>query len=235
MDQKTRMRDRIQVLLRQAETATSYEAEAMTTAATELMLQYSITPEDLEQPEHADHIMWRDYLLNGPYVDALVVGVSTLSRALNAECILLHAYGEHRHFLHGRKARGNAIRLIAHVSDLDNVINLLRSVTRQALTAATRWAELMLMHHKVKVTPQDRRSFLLGYFTAAAEKVDSDRSRIATEQDAHGELARADRWAAVRNWARNEFDLDEKELFTGVTSGSDFGLDYGRSANVGRA
>lgn len=221
--------ERVRALLAKAEDegATPAEAEALSAKAAELMAKYGIERAMIgalrpERDKPAD----RRFVIEEPYATTKLVLLNGLALAMGCQAIKLS--GEKRVTLH----------VFGYESDLDRAELMYTSLLVQ-MHRATVYAERSIGSYDRKHIRAWRRSFMLGYITAANRRVkeveDAARGNAMAEETTgkSTELVLVNREVAVKNAYKAAYPRTTSHKLT--YSGTGYGQGYreGQRADIG--
>ncbi len=233
MSQPDDLLDRVRKLLAKAEDegVTPHEAEALTAKAAELMARYGIDRAMLGalRPE-SDLPADRVFDLDNPWAAVKAHLLSGLASALRCQCVLLN-----------KRQPGSRLHVFGYASDIERADILFTSLLVQMARA--------LAAQPVPATAPStkawRRSWMLGYSSAAVSRVRAAEDQAAAAADAQSAasggngpstaLVLTDRSLIVRNRARQAYPRTRQTRVTYTGNGYNSGYREGQKADIGGA
>jgi hypothetical protein len=211
----------------EAEGVTPAEAEALTGKAAELMARYGIDQARLNAARPgADELTNRQITVENPWANVRVFLLAGILGAMRCQAVQLT----------GRDG-GAKIHMFGYASDLDRaellytslLVQMARGLAAQQIPPGTRSPKAW------------RRSWMLGFASAVAERVRAAESRAAGQAEAEDQasggtstaLVLADRSLAVKNAARAEYPQTRSTRITYSGRGYGSGHEAGRRADIG--
>lgn len=171
----TKIRERIALLLRKAESTTPEEAEALTEHAERLMLRHGIdmVQVQLAQGRRTEDIVKRSIFAQGVYGRAMVNLVCNVARAMGGVETIYY------------RSDGNRYRidLFGYKTDTMMAETLVTSLMLQASAALKHWWRHERDYYYPKDRTKARRDFIVGFGQGAANRIKETRRRVVAEAE----------------------------------------------------
>lgn len=231
-----RMLDKIQKLLRKAESTTPEEAEALFEKAQQLMARWAIDEAMLARAggdEKPDEIIEHRMVIGGIYHQAFWQLASIVGQ------------NNHLRILKGRPAtwsneKGSVIYWVGYSRDVNRAEMLFASLQLQATSALKTWYADWKVEHSFLPSMEQfkaRRTFIFGFadgagsiMTRAARHARDAVKAESTDSGTGMELALRDKATSVNDWIDRRYGRLRASRSRGVDSGGGGSYGSGRSA-----
>lgn len=224
--------ERIQALLRKAETTTPEEAELLTAKAEQLMLKYGIDRALLNSRStgEKERIELVKIPLKGIYAKAYMDMMYSIAMA----------YGNVRAFFTPVKQSDITLTIVGFESDVSQLKVLLASLQLQAVVALNTWVKSVDMSDYTAMEKfKARRTFIKSFGEGAASRIRKTRASAVKEAESSTpgtEVVLRDRATAVDEFMDANFTLGKsrgRREKSGGYAASSAGYEAGQNANTG--
>jgi hypothetical protein len=223
--------EKIQLLLRKAESTTPEEAQALTEHAERLMVRYGIEQARIAaesgKPMSSEPIVERKVWFGGTYSNLEV----------DFRSWIVVAFGDIQTYrIMRRHTNQRALVVVGHESDVGRAMVIADSLRLQAATALEKWWSRIPGYERRSLSTGERtrlrRDFLASFASAASKRIKETRRQAVEEVKGTGtDLVLASRMTAVQQHMDGVGDLARarRRSYEGVGAG----LEAGRKANIG--
>lgn len=224
--------ERIQALLKKAETTTPEEAELLTAKAEQLMLKYGIDRALLNSRStgEKERIEVLKIPLKGIYAKSYMSMMYSIALA----------YGNVRSFYTERKQSDITLTIVGFESDVAQLKVLLASLQLQAVVALNTWVKSIdTSTYTAMEKFKARRTFIKGFGDGAASRIRKARTSAVQEAESTtpgAELVLRDRATAVDDFMNANYTLGKsrgRREKSGGYAASSAGYKAGQNANTG--
>lgn len=220
----TSMKNRIEKLLRLAESSNAHEAELATKKAEDLMVQWGIDVAELNE-EDGDDITQVERYYEGLFKEVMPNFVNAVAQGLGSLRVLAAT---------GTKQR--TAYLIGHKSDVERAEMLLNSLELQAHSALGEWWSEYEMRDFLTSWQgyKERRHFMMSFATEVGRRLRERREAQVADRSPGTGLVLADREQRVDSWMHQQHNVRRTgSRIKGGAAGSGAGREAGSKANLG--
>lgn len=219
------MKEKIQKLLRLAESSNPAEAELATARAEELMIKAGIDIADLNEEDSSD-IVERKRFYKGSYHEVMPQFVQFVCNGLGSLYIMRL-----------KMNNGVYVYIVGHKSDVDMAEEYLDSLETQATTAMWVWWKSNDMVKQVPPNRRyyERRQFFVSFASTVSSRLKAERNHQVEERGESTALVLADREKRVEQWvhANHNVTAGRATRMRGGNSGATAGSEAGARADIG--